>query len=123
MNTTMPLQQRGLSFGGFVLGAFLLVVSSIFVFKLIPAYIQNSKIQKIFTDIKRDPDMQKTSPREIRASFDRRASIDDINVIKAADIEIGGDGGNLALSANYSVKFPLIANISLIMEFSPSSGK
>ena len=123
MNNKMPLQQRGLSFGGFILGAFLLVFASIFAFKLIPAYIQNSKIEKMFVDIKHDPDMQKASPREIRISFEKRASVDDVTAIKAEEIEIASGEGTLALSANYSVKIPLIANISLLMEFNPSSDK
>jgi len=125
MNNKMPLQQRGLSFGGFILGAFLLVTASLFVLKLVPAYMQNSKVEKMFVDIKHDPDMQKASPREIRISFEKRASIDDITAIKSDEIEISGAGGegNLVLRASYSVKIPLIANISLLMEFNPSSDK
>lgn len=122
MNTAMPVQQRGLSFGGFIIGAFLLVLASITGLKLIPAYMQNAQINNVFTTISHDPDMQKASPREIRNSFDRRASIDDITAIKADEIEIASDGGRLMLSASYSVKVPLLANVSLLLEFNPSSG-
>src|SRR4030067_2837409 len=122
MNTAMPVQQRGLSFGGFIVGAFLLVLASITGLKLIPAYMQNAQINSVFTTISHDPDMQKASPREIRNSFDKRASIDAITAIKADEIENASEGGNLMLSASYSVKVPLIANISLLLEFNPSSG-
>lgn len=122
MNTAMPVQQRGLSFGGFIVGAFLLVLASITGLKLIPAYMENAQINNVFNTISHDPDMQKASPREIRNSFDKRAVIDSITVIKADEIEIASDGGNLMLSASYNVKVPLLANISLLLEFNPSSG-
>ena len=122
MNTAMPVQQRGLSFGGFIVGAFLLVLASITGLKLIPAYMQSARINSVFTTISHDPDMQKASPREIRNSFDKRASIDAITAIKADEIEIASDGGRLMLSASYSVKVPLLANVSLLLEFNPSSG-
>lgn len=123
MNTAMPVQQRGLSFGGFVFGAFLLVLVTITGLKLIPAYIQYGQINSVFAEIVRDPNMEKASPREIRNSFDRRASIDAITAIKSEDIEIASDGGQLELSASYSVKIPLFGNASIVLEFNPSSGK
>src|SRR3989304_3539705 len=102
MNTAMPVQQRGLSFGGFIVGAFLLVLASITGLKLIPAYMQNAQINSVFTTISHDPDMQKASPREIRNSFDKRASIDAITAIKAVEIEIASDDGQVMWGAIYS---------------------
>jgi hypothetical protein len=121
MKTAMLSQQRGLGFGGFILGAFLLVFLSITGFKLIPAYIQDAQINSVFKDIAHDPDMQKATPHDIKASFDRRASIDAITAIKADDIDISDDSGRPVLSASYSVKIPLAGNISLYIEFTPSS--
>jgi len=123
MNTAMPVQQRGLSFGGFVFGAFLLVLVSIIGLKLIPVYIQYGQIKNVFSAIVNDPEMQKASPREIRTSFDKRADIDSITAIKSDEIDIASDGGNLELSANYSVKVPLFGNASILLEFNPSSDK
>ena len=113
--------QRGLSFSGFLLGAFLLVLASVVGLKLVPVYMQNSEINKIFAAISSDPDMQKASVREIRASFEKRASIDNVTAIKAEDIEIQMDSGHPVLSASYAVKVPLVANISLYIEFNSAS--
>jgi len=121
MNTAMPMQQRGLTFGGFIFGAFLLVIVAIFMLKLIPAYIQNAHIKSVFNEIVHDSSLDKASPREIRKAFDRRSAIDDITAIKAEDIEIASDGSRLDLSASYSVKVPLFANASIVLEFNPSS--
>lgn len=121
MNTAMPVQQRGMSFGGFIFGAFLLVLFGITGLKLIPAYMQDAQIKNIFTTIAHDPDMQKAAPHDIQVSFSKRASIDNITAIKPEDIDISSDGGMPVLSANYSVKIPLAGNVSLYIEFNPSS--
>jgi len=121
MHTTMPMQQRGITLGGFMIWAFVLVIVAITGLKLVPAYIQDAQINSVFRDIAHDPDMQKATPHDIQVSFDRRASIDDITAIKASDIDISSAGDTPVLSANYVVKIPLVGNISLYLEFNPSS--
>ena len=121
MNTAVPSKQRGLTFSGFLFGAVILIFVSITGLKLIPAYMQDSTIKNVFISIVNDPEMQKASPRDIRMAFIKRASIDNIRAINAEDIDIAKDGDRLVLSASYTVKIPLVANISLYLEFNPSS--
>ena len=123
MDKAMPARQRGLSFFGFIFGAFVLVLASIGGLKLIPAYIEDAKINNLFTAIANDPEMQRAGPRDIKMSFNKRASIDNITAVKADDIEITTSGGRLVLSASYAVKVPLIANASLYLEFNPTSAQ
>ncbi|MBI3222872.1 MAG: DUF4845 domain-containing protein [Nitrosomonadales bacterium] len=119
----MPATQRGIGFSGFIFGAFLLVMVSMLAFKLIPAYMEYQKIKNTFVVLATDLEMQKASPRELQLAFGKRADIDDIHAVKAEDIEISNEGGKLVLSASYSVKVPLVANISLFLDFNPSSAK
>jgi hypothetical protein len=121
MNTAMPVQQRGMSFGGFIFGAFLLVICAIFGFRLIPAYIQDATIKNTFIEIAHDPNMQNATPHDILQSFDRHSAVDDITAIKSSDIVISSDGATPVLSASYSVRIPVAGNISLLLEFNPSS--
>lgn len=121
MNTAMPAKQHGLSFSGFMVGIFILVLVSIIGLKLIPAYMQNATIKNTFITIANDPEMQKATPREIRLSFGKRAEIDNIKAIKADDIQIAKDGERLVLSASYPVLIPLAGNVSLYLDFNPSS--
>ncbi|MFA6971220.1 MAG: DUF4845 domain-containing protein [Gallionella sp.] len=116
-----PGRQRGLSFTGFLLGAGILVLVSLVGLKLIPVYMQNGEINKIFVTIANDPEMQKASSREIRASFSKRASINNITVISAEDIVIDNSSGKLVLSASYAVKVPLVGNISLYLDFNSAN--
>lgn len=121
MNAAMPAAQRGLSFFGFLLGAVILVLVSITGLKLIPAYMQDAQIKNLFVTIANDAEMQNASVRDIKLSFSKRASIDDIKAITAEDIEIVKEDGRLVLSASYSVKIPLVANVSLFLDFNPTS--
>ena len=54
-------------------------------------------------------------------SYRKRANINYITDITAEDIDISKEGGRLKLSASYSVKIPLAGNITLLLEFNPSS--
>lgn len=123
MNTVTPMKQCGVTFGGFVFGAFILVLAAIFALKLIPPYIEDAQLRSIFNAISRDPEMQNAPLREVRASFERRASIEGLKSIKSEDIEISVDNGRPFLSTSYSVKVPLVGNASLILEFQPSSAE
>lgn len=116
-----PTKQRGLTMSGFLGTAIVLVIVAITLLKLIPAYVENSSIKGVFRDIAHDPDMQKATILQIKQSFNRRASIDDITAISGDDIDISTDGNTPVLSASYHKIVPLVGNISIYMDFNPSS--
>lgn len=122
MKTVARKQQAGITFSGFIVGAFLLVVVTLFGFKLIPAYMEDAKIQHIFDTIAHDPEMQRASAHDVLLSFDRRASVEGITGIKSSDIELDkGQDGRPILSAAYAVKVKVGGNVSLLLEFAPTS--
>ncbi len=123
MKISKPSAQRGITLTGVIVGAFILVLALTTGLKLVPAYIENAEIQKIFNEISNDPEMQKASLVNVRLSFARRASIDNIKAITPDDIDVDSSSGKLVLSASYAVKIPLAGNISFYLEFNPVSGK
>jgi len=124
MKANMPSHQRGFELGQFIIFAVVLVLVAITGMRLIPAYMEDNSIKHIFAAIAHDPDMQSEPPYEIQKAFERRVSIDNIDVIKSSDIQISSSGnGNLYLSASYAVKIPLVANVSFYLEFNPTSEK
>lgn len=118
---TMAGRQRGISIFGFMWVAAGLIFVAILGMKLIPAYLHSAQITQIFKQIVNDPAMADASIAQIKDSYNKRANIDYITDITAEDIEIGKDNGQLSLSANYSVKIPVAGNITLLLEFNPSS--
>lgn len=115
--------QRGMSLTGIILIIAGFLFAAILAMKLIPAYLHSAQIEHIFKVIVNDPEMQNAAVKDIRASYAKRATMDYITDITAEDIEVSKDGGSLTLSASYSVKIPVAANISLVLEFNPSSIK
>lgn len=118
---SLKVVQRGMSFTGFIFGGFVLVVVALFGMKLIPAYIHSAQISQIFREIASDSTLRGASVADVEMSYRKRASINDINDLKVDDISIDSENGNLALSAHYFVKVPLAGNVTLLLEFNPSS--
>lgn len=114
-------KQAGVSMSGFLMVVGVLVFAAIMGMKLIPAYTQDKEITRIFQSIVQDPSMSNAPVSEIRMSLIKRTGVANITAIKADEVEIGKEGGKLSLSANYSLKIHLAANVSLLLEFSPNS--
>jgi|CXWL01.1.fsa_nt_gi hypothetical protein len=86
--------------------------------KLAPVYFEYFLIKKNLTAIVKDTNLlQHADPNQIRLSFSKRARVDDIKSIREQDIKINKKNGHIILSAKYTVKIPLISNISLSIDF------
>ncbi len=114
-------KQRGIGFFGFIMIAAGLIFAAILGMKLVPPYVHNAQIVQIFQTISGDPAMQTGSVKDIRESYSKRAGINYITELAAEDIEISKDSGVLTLSATYQVKIPVAGNVSLVIDFNPSS--
>ena len=114
-------RQQGVTFSGLLIWIVIIVLVGIGAMKLIPYYIQNAEINGIFATIAHDPEMQAAPITNIRESYGKRAMMNNISIIDTNDIEISRDAGGLSLSASYQVKIPLGGNITLLLDFNPSS--
>jgi hypothetical protein len=114
--------QEGVSLGGLVIILFIVVVVGIMSLKLIPAYIEYAKAKAAIEAIAADR-TRTTSIGEVRKSFDARATIDDISIPKASDLEITKEGGNVVISFAYRKEIPLFANVGLYVDFAASSNR
>ena len=117
----MANKQRGVSMSGFITAVVILILLAIAGMKIAPAYIQDKTIKSKFDEVAHDPELKSVTVREIQEAFRKRISASDINAIKAEDVQITKDADGITLSVSYSVKIPLIANASLLLEFNPSS--
>lgn len=116
-------REQGLTMTGFLTLSVVLIFTALFVFRLLPPYLEYFYVQKAVDGVAKELDLQTATPREVRSAFDRRAMIDNITTIRGEDLEIIKDGNNVALDANYSVKVPIIANVSACIDFEASSAK
>lgn len=114
-------KQRGITLTGLIVVLVLLGVGAMLGFKLFNPYMQYFTIQKTFRVLAQNPEFRSGNRREILNAYQRYSLIDSITSISEDDIEITKDGNRLVLSASYSVKVPLVANFSLLVDFAPSS--
>ncbi len=103
----------------------MLVIGIIIVFvaigglKIAPAYIEYFTVKKAIVGVAQTTG--KGTVGEVRQAFDRRAQIDDIDVISGKDLEITKEGNDIVISFAYPKRIPLFGNVSVVIEFAASS--
>lgn len=117
----MKKNQRGMTLFGVMFVGMVLVGGAILVMQLIPPYLEFWSVQKVLSVMAKDSTLPGMTPVEARTSFDRRAMIDNIKVIKGKDLEISKEGGKTVVSASYTVTVPIVGNLSALMEFQAST--
>lgn len=116
-------KQKGITLVGMLLVAGGIFFVALIAMKIIPAYIEFFSVKKVLSTMANDPELPNMSVREVRASFDRRASIDNITAVKGADLEVSKGDGETTVTAEYSVKTPLFGNLSAWMDFTGTTAK
>ncbi len=114
--------QKGLSMTTLLLACVVLVIVALAGMKLGPAYMEYGTIKKDVASIIQSGEARTASVADIRKAFDRRAQVDDITAITAQDLDISKDGSDVVIGFSYQKKVALFSNVSLLIEFSGSSG-
>jgi Tfp pilus assembly protein PilE len=112
----MNNRQRGVTLSGLLVVMTVLVVLGIFGLKLIPSYIEYAKAKTAIAAIAADRS-KNSSVNEIRKAFDARANIDDIAAVKASDLEVTKEGGDVVISFAYRKEIPIAGNVGLYVDF------
>ena len=116
-------RQKGVTLSGLLLWAVALVFIALLGFKVGPAYFEYLTIQKEFKEIATDPAMAGGQRKEIERAFYNRTTIDNVTSVTPEDLEITKEADGVVIRAAYSVRVPLFANVSVCLDFRPSSEK
>lgn len=114
--------QRGLSLlGTLIVGAF--VAFCLFLaFRTVPAINEYMAIKRVISVLADEGDNGVSVP-QLRRSFDRYAYADNIASISGVDLLITHQGGVTEVSVDYERVVPVAGNVSLLLEFTPSSAR
>lgn len=118
----MKKQQHGMSLMNLIVGLGVLGFLGVMAAKLMPSYIEYFSVKKIFATMDQAGDLKGTV-KEIRKSFETRNAIEDVKSVRADELEITKEGGETVVTANWSVKVPLVANISACIDFNVTTAK
>jgi hypothetical protein len=107
-----------------IIGIFLVIAVvgffAIIGFKLVPAYLEYFAIKRAFVNTAQN-DSQNVSPKSIRDALDRRFDVDLVKSINSSDVEITKNGTKYMITADYHVSVSLLSNVSLRVDFHPTS--
>ena len=115
-------KQRGVSLMGLIITLAVLGFLAVMAAKLLPAYIDYFSVKKMFATMEQAGDL-KQGVREIRRSFDTRNAIENVQAVKGDDLEITKEGGETVVTAAWSVKVPLVSNVSACLDFMVTTAK
>ena len=114
-------KQLGVTITGLIMTIFVLLMVALLGFKVFEPYKQYFTVQKVFKQIALNPEVKAGGRREFGIAWSKFAMTDDLSAISGDDVELTKEGNDLVISARYSVRVPLFKNISLLIDFAPSS--
>ena len=112
--------QDGVSLVGVLLIGVFAVFVLLMAFRTVPAVIEYMAIERIVGVLASEGD-NGASSAELRRSFDRRGEIDNISSVTGSDLAIVKDGNQTVVEVDYERTVPMVANVSLLIEFHASS--
>ena len=109
--------QLGVSLMGLLVGVVIFVVLALFAMKIVPSVLEFRAAKAAVQAIAR----QGGSPADIRRAWEGRAAVDDINTIKAQDLEISKDGNQVVIAFAYRKEIALFGQVGLYIDYAASS--
>ena len=109
--------QDGVTLTGLLVGSALLIVVALVGMKVVPAYMEFFSVKKVLSAMKQEP-LDTMSASDIKKSFDKRANIAYISVVKGSDLTIERTSAGTTLNVEYQVIKPIAGNLSVLIDFS-----
>jgi Domain of unknown function (DUF4845) len=113
----MRNRQRGVTFIGWV---FLLAPLALVVYcaiRLTPIYLNYMSIAKAVDQTAKETDAGSVNPAAIRVSIDKRLDVEGVTGFTAADVKVEREGEGWVIIAGYEDVVPVVANVSLLVQF------
>lgn len=114
-----PHAQRGITLTGVVGWGIALGLGALLTMKVIPEYLEYNSIKRVVTVVARESGGASVS--DIQANFNKRAGIDNITRISGKDLDIAKSGEKVSIGFAYAAQIPLVANLSLVIDFEGSA--
>jgi len=116
----MSSKQQGLSLIALIIGLIVLAFVALLGMKLVPSYLEFRSAKNAIDAIARE--RPGASVADIRRAFENRSAIDDIDTVRAADLEISKEGNAVVISFAYRKEVPLFNNVGLYIDYAARAG-
>jgi hypothetical protein len=112
-----PSRQRGLSFGGIMIGLVLVVFFANLAITMIPAYATFWQVRSIMDRLAEQPQILSEGARGVLRSLGSQLQVNGIRDLKAADFALEPVAGGTELALAYEVRKHLFFNVDVVMAF------
>lgn len=112
---TSHIDQKGMTFIGWVIVLAIIGFFAMVVIKLVPIYLEYQSVVSAMQAVAAEDNR---TPGEIRASLGKKLDINNVTVVKAADFEILREDGGITLAIEYEARTNFVANIDIVVNFS-----
>jgi len=114
-------RQHGLSLIGLILGGGVLFFVALVGMKMVPTYLEYFTIKRHLNEIAHNS--SGSTPAEMKGTFGKRATIDDITSVDGSELEFSKNGDGYDIALNYTKKVPLVGHVSLLFDFEISASR
>jgi len=114
---------NGFGLVSFIFFMLIVVFLVIYGIRIGAPFFQNTRVERIFEKMARDSSVRKLDSKKFHEIFRKEADLDNTSLrsIEFENIEIKEEGSSYVINATYSVKVPFYSNISICIDFNPSS--
>ena len=115
-------KQRGITLTGTIITLGLLAFFGVLAAKLLPAYMEYGSVKKILRSMAQGG-QTKGTVRDIRYSYEKLNAIEDVKSVRGDDLEVTKESGEAVVTATWSVRVPMVANVSACLDFMVTTAK
>lgn len=114
-------KQAGMTLMGSLLVAAALVLLAIVGMKMVPAYIEYFSVKTVLLALAKEP-LNTMTQQEIMTAFDKRRDTAYIDVVSSKDLIVEKNStGETVVSVDYEVRRPIMANVSVLIDFNATT--
>lgn len=117
MQTMIQSKQTGMTFIGMLIVIAALVCIAVVGMKVFPAYLEFMNVKNAIKKAAGSADT--SSKKAVADAFGKSAAVDNITVVTGNDLVVNGG----VISVDYQVTIPIVANASVLLDFSATSAK
>jgi len=116
----MKKKQLGVTLTGLMVASVIIAILALLGLKVVPEYMEYGKVLSAIKKIANTSNAS-TTVADVRKAYERQADVDYISSVKGEDLDVSKDGGAIVISFSYEKRVPLVANVSLLIDFEGSS--
>lgn len=112
-------RQKGMTFLGYAIVLGIIGFFAIMAMKLAPIYLEYQSVVRIMNNVAQQS-AATTPPRAIRDSIQKQLDVNDIDRVKASQVEVRRDKGTTTISIEYEARTKFAGSLWFLMLFDHS---